>query len=79
MREQARWDEHAAFMEGLADEGFIFLGGPLGDGDQVLHIVDAGSEQEIMDRFAEDPWTPMGLLTIASVRRWEILLGGDSG
>jgi uncharacterized protein YciI len=79
MREQDRWDEHAAFMEGLADEGFIFLGGPLGDGEQVLHIVEAGSEQEIMDRFAADPWTSMGLLTVASVRRWEILLGADSG
>jgi hypothetical protein len=28
MREQDKWDEHAAFMDGLADEGFILLGGP---------------------------------------------------
>jgi len=34
MREQERWDEHAAFMEALVDEGLIVLGGPLGDGAQ---------------------------------------------
>ena len=33
MRRQAKWDEHAAFMDALADEGFIVLGGPLGDGE----------------------------------------------
>jgi hypothetical protein len=32
-REQAGWDEHAAFMDALADEGFVVLGGPIGDGD----------------------------------------------
>ena len=42
LREQDAWDEHAAFMEALADEGFIFLGGPLGE-DRVMHVVVAGS------------------------------------
>ena len=32
-REQAAWDEHAAFMDGLTEEGLIFLGGPVGSGD----------------------------------------------
>ena len=27
MREQDGWDEHAKFMDGLVDEGFILLGG----------------------------------------------------
>src|SRR5262245_36735808 len=30
-REQRYWDEHAAFIDGLVDEGFILLGGPLSD------------------------------------------------
>jgi hypothetical protein len=32
MREQDAWDEHAAFMDTLADEGLVVLGGPLEDG-----------------------------------------------
>ena len=35
----------------------------------------AESEQAIEARLADDPWTPMGLLRIARVERWEILLG----
>ena len=75
MREQERWDEHAAFMDGLVDDGFIVIGGPLGDGTKFLHIVDAESEQAIEARLAEDPWEPMGLLRTAAIEPWEILLG----
>ena len=75
MRQQGRWDEHAAFMDALADEGFIILGGPLGDGEmRFLHIIAAESKQAIADRLADDPWTPLKLLRTASVVRWEILL-----
>ena len=76
MRQQERWDEHAAFMDALANEGFVVLGGPLGDGEKLfLLIIDAESEQEISARLADDPWVPMRLLRTASVERWEILLG----
>jgi hypothetical protein len=74
LREQDAWDEHAAFMEALADERFIFLGGPLGD-DRVMHVVVAESEQQILERLAADPWEPMGLLRNVSVLRWHVLLG----
>ena len=62
LREQDVWDEHARFIEALVDDGFVMLGGPLGDGLEVLLIVDADSEDEIADRLAADPWTPMELL-----------------
>jgi uncharacterized protein YciI len=75
MRQQEKWDEHAAFMNALADEGFVVLGGPLGDGEKILLIIDAESERQIAARLADDPWTPMGLLREVSVERWEILLG----
>src|SRR5450759_29684 len=32
MHEQENWDEHASFMNALVDDGFVVLGGPLGDG-----------------------------------------------
>ena len=30
LREQDGWDEHARFMDALAEDGFIVLGGPVG-------------------------------------------------
>jgi uncharacterized protein YciI len=62
-------------MDALVDEGFIVLGGPLGDGKALL-IINAASEQETDARLADDPWTPMGLLRTAKIERWEILLDG---
>lgn len=78
LREQDAWEEHAAFMEALAEEGFIHLGGPLGD-DRVLHVIVAGGEDEIRDRLAADPWEPMELLRNVSVERWHVLLGAPPG
>lgn len=74
-REQAGWDEHAAFMDALADEGFVLLGGPLGeiDGEYTLLVVDAESEALIRARFADDPWAG-SILTIASVEPWTVWL-----
>lgn len=43
IRRQQAWDEHAAFMDGLVDDGFIVVGGPLGDGSQTLHLLQVGS------------------------------------
>jgi uncharacterized protein YciI len=77
LRQQEQWDEHAAFMDALADDGFVALGGPLGNGEKFLLTINAKSEQEIAARLADDPWTPLGLLRTAKVERWEILLGAD--
>jgi uncharacterized protein YciI len=77
MREQDAWPEHAEFMDALAEDGFVVLGGPLGDGERILLIVEAESESAIHDRLAADPWTPMGLLRVESVESWEVLLGAD--
>jgi len=75
IREQESWDAHASFMDGLAGEGFILAGGPLGDGEHTLHMVEAADEQEIAARMAEDPWAVMGLLRIGALERWSIWLG----
>ena len=75
MREQPLWKEHAVFMNALAAEGFVLLGGPLGAGEEVLLIVHAVSEDALRARLAEDPWSTAGLLEIARVEPWTILLG----
>jgi hypothetical protein len=74
MREQDAWDAHASFMDALAEDGFVALGGPLGDGARVLLVVDAGSEELVRSRLATDPWSAMGLLTVTSIETWTVLL-----
>jgi uncharacterized protein YciI len=77
LREQPAWSDHAEFMNELAAEGFVVLGGPIGGGPTTLLIVDAPGEREIRSRLGQDPWTPMKLLRIAKVEPWEILLGTE--
>jgi uncharacterized protein YciI len=78
MREQERWDDHAAFMDALAEEGWVVLGGPLGDGSNFMHVVDAVGVDEVEARFAADPWVPMDMLRIVSAEPWEILVRKSS-
>jgi uncharacterized protein YciI len=77
-REQAGWEEHAAFMDALVEEGFVVLGGPVGEGDgeNVLLVVEAESESEIHARLEGDPWGN-DMLTTASVKPWSVWLRAD--
>jgi uncharacterized protein YciI len=79
IRDQVRWDEHAAFMDALAEEGVVVLGGPVGetDGHEVLLVVDVADEGEIRSRLATDPWAG-DLLTITSVKPWSVWLRGPA-
>jgi hypothetical protein len=74
-REQAEWDEHAAFTDALTKEGFIVLGGPVGegDGDYNLLVIKADSDAQIRTRLADDPWEG-SILTISSVKPWSVWL-----
>ena len=76
MREQVGWTAHAAFMDALADEGVIHLGGPLANDDsRFLLIFKAENEEAIRTRLAADPWTSMAMLRVLSIEPWQILLG----
>jgi uncharacterized protein YciI len=76
-RAQEGWGEHAAFMDALVEDGFIVLGGPIGEGegDNTLLVVDAEGEDAIRARLADDPWAEE-LLTIESIRPWSLWLRG---
>ena len=74
---QTGWAAHAGFMDGLVDEGFIVLGGPLGDEHRVVHVVEAGSEDEIRATLARDPWSGTHL-EIAAIEPWALRLDGRS-
>ena len=76
LREQDGWDEHAAFMDGLVEDGFILLGGPLAGDRETLHVVDAPTEADVRARFAADNWAANGMLSVKSIERWTVLLDG---
>jgi hypothetical protein len=75
LEEQSGWDEHAAFMDGLVDQGMIVLGGPLADEHRVALVCEAGSTDEIRAEFARDPWSGTHLV-IGSIDPWTIRLDG---
>jgi uncharacterized protein YciI len=79
-REQQGGDEHAAFMDELVSEGFIVLGGPVGEGDghSALLVVEADSEAKVRERLADDPWGE-DMLATDSIEPWTIFLGADAG
>jgi uncharacterized protein YciI len=75
LEEQSDWPAHASFMDALVAAGFIVLGGPLADGDRVVHVVEAESEEAIRDTLARDPWSETHL-RIDTIDRWTIRLDG---
>ena len=74
-REQEGWDEHAAFMDGLVEDGFVVMGGPIGDGEgeDTLQVVEAASEEAVRERINDDPWGEDMLVT-KSVEPWQVWL-----
>jgi hypothetical protein len=72
LEEQPLWAEHAEFMDGLAERGFVVLGGLLGPGRAML-VCDAGDEREVRRTLAEDPWGEE-MIETASIEPWTIRL-----
>lgn len=75
LEEQADWDAHADFMNDMAQEGFIVLGGPLEGTPNVLLLAMAESEAEIRERLAADVWAAKDLLRVERVAPWDLKLG----
>ncbi len=61
-------------MDALVEDGFVILGGPVGDGGQTLHVVEAADENEIKARLADDPWASAGLLRVGTIEPWALWL-----
>jgi uncharacterized protein YciI len=78
LREQDGFEEHARFMDGLVEDGFIVLGGPLEGEHDVLHAIVASSQEEVRSRLAEDNWARNGMLTVKSIEAWTVLIDGRS-
>jgi uncharacterized protein YciI len=79
--EQPEVNDHAAFMNDLADDGFVLFAGPLAGSEhdriRVLLIADAGGEADIHRRLADDPWERTQRVVTTSVEPWLLLSGAD--
>jgi uncharacterized protein YciI len=75
LEEQTDWPAHASFMNALAAEGFVAVGGPLEGTRDALLVIQAEDATQIMQRLAADPWTQSGLLIVKECWPWQIRLG----
>jgi uncharacterized protein YciI len=79
LESQPGWAAHAAFMNGLAEQGFVVLGGPLEGTPDVLLIIRAGTADDVRARLADDPWATSDLLQVTRVVPWTLRLGALGG
>jgi len=77
LEEQSGWPEHADFMDGLAEDGFVVLGGPLADEERVVLVVEADTAEDVHETLARDPWSGTHLV-VDSVDGWTIRVDGRS-
>jgi hypothetical protein len=75
LEEQTGWRSHASFMNGLVDDGFVVLGGPLSDEHRVVLAVEAESDDVVRATLARDPWSDTHLV-IDTIEPWTIKLDG---
>lgn len=73
-RQQPFWDEHAAFIDQLVEDGFILMGGPLVDEGGSLLIINAEDENKVRETLKNDPWMQHGILKLESIKRWQIFV-----
>jgi uncharacterized protein len=76
VRQQAYWDEHAAFMDALFDAGKVMLGGPFADASGSMVILKVDSEEAARAIYRDDPWVQQDVLVPAEVKEWTIFLDG---
>lgn len=66
-RQQPLWDEHAAFIDRLFEQGRIVLAGPYGDCSRALVILEARDADEAAALLRDDPWAKAGILVSSEV------------
>ena len=77
LEQQSGWPAHALFMDGLVEDGFIVLGGPLADEHRVVHAVEAESEDSFRETLARDHWSET-FLHVDTIEPWTLRLDGRS-
>ncbi|PWU20800.1 MAG: hypothetical protein C5B50_03120 [Verrucomicrobia bacterium] len=73
-RQQPLWDEHAAFIDPIFEQGHIVMAGPYADWSRALIIVKAENAEEAVAMFRGDPWERAGILVLDEVVEWNVFL-----
>ncbi len=73
-QEQPLWNEHAAFMNNLDDQGYVYLAGPFADGSGALLILNIEDEASALALMQNDPWALNDIQSPESVKEWLILM-----
>jgi uncharacterized protein YciI len=73
-RQQPLWDEHAAFMDGIFEQGRIVLAGPYADFTRALVILKARDAEEVSTLLRDDPWEKAGILVPGEIVEWTVFL-----
>ena len=71
-RDQAGWDEHAAFVDGLVADGTLVMGGPLSDHTGALMLFEGVTEPQARELLATDPFVENGVFVLAEILEWTI-------
>ena len=79
--EQPDVNDHATFMNTLAEQGSVLFAGPLAGTEhgriRVLLIMDVTDEAEVHRLLADDPWALAELIVVVSVEAWNVFVGAQ--
>jgi uncharacterized protein YciI len=74
IREQPGWDEHAAFIDALTEEGKFLMGGPRADNRGSFMIFRRTTATEVRELLRFDPFVLNGVFVIDDVVDWSTIV-----
>ncbi|WP_414936788.1 YciI family protein [Amycolatopsis sp. cmx-11-51] len=66
---------HREFLSGLADQGVVALGGPLGDDSGGISLYQAADETALNEIIDQDPYHLEGVVAERTVREFKPVIG----
>ena len=79
VREQPRWDEHAAFIDALIEDGTFVMGGPFADNSGSLSLLEGVTADEAREIIAKDPFVENGVFVLDDLREWDVFVDELTG
>jgi uncharacterized protein YciI len=74
-RQQAHWDDHAAFIDGLTEDGLLVAGGPFADESGGLNILSGSPDELRVERlYAVDPFIVHGIFVLDRILEWQVFV-----
>lgn len=69
---------HREYLRDLLDAGKLYQSGPFPDGSGALIIYEVDDLSEAQVLLANDPFSKNGLITGATLKPWNIVMGKDA-